>query len=176
MDKLIDPVLFLQQTVNFILLMILLSYVFYKPVRKVIDDRTKAIEDQIESAKNDRETAEKLRLDLEKRLAESRNEAKEYIDQAIKRGEQMKEDLLNEARAEIEKMKARAQKDIELEKEKAWAELKNNVAGLSFEIASKLVKESLDQEKHQSLINEAILSLDRLDTKDHNYFSFGDKS
>ena len=66
MDKLIDPVLFLQQTVNFILLMILLSYVFYKPVRKVIDDRTKAIEDQIESAKNDRETAEKLRLDLEK--------------------------------------------------------------------------------------------------------------
>ena len=75
----------------------------------------------------------------------------------------MKEDLLNEARAEIEKMKARAQKDIELEKEKAWAELKNNVAGLSFEIASKLVKESLDQEKHQSLINEAILSLDRLE-------------
>ncbi len=156
----IDPGQFLQQTVNFLILLFLLKRFLYQPIRKFLDERTAAIEDTIAQAEADQSEAEKLRSELEERLAEGRHEAKEYLDNAMRRSEKMHEELLAEAKREAEQLKQRAQADIRREQEQAWAELKDQVVQLSFQIASKVVKNSLDEKRHQELVNDVVADLD----------------
>jgi len=157
---LIDPIQFLQQAVNFLILMLILRHFLYQPVRKFLDDRRQSIENDIAEAEKSREEAEEMRAELEQRLAEGRQEAREYLDNAVRRSEQVHEDLLNEAKQEAEQLKARAQEEIRRQQEQAWAELKDQVVNLSFQIASRVVQDSLDETRHKQLVQEVVEDLD----------------
>lgn len=147
------------QIINFIILMGLLYRLLYKPVRAFMDKRTEEIEEQIKSAEKNQAAAEALRIELEKRTSESRQQARQFLDEAAKRAETLQSDMLAQARKEAEAVVTRAQKIAKLETEKAWAELKTEVGELSLLLASKIISESLDQEQHQYLIDETLQQL-----------------
>ncbi|MGI6148358.1 MAG: F0F1 ATP synthase subunit B [Firmicutes bacterium] len=151
---------FLWETVNFLILVVVLWRILYQPVRKFLDERTASIEGQIRAAEEQRAAAEKMRADLEKQLAEQSRQAKEYIDQAVRRGEALQAEIIAKAKQEAEEIRQRAILDIQLEKEKAWSELKEHVVQLSFELASKVVRASLDQSAHERLIEDTLAKLD----------------
>lgn len=153
---------FLAQTVNFILLIGILYYLLYKPVRQFMDQRTAEIEGQIRSAEENQKAAEALRLELEKQTQESRQQARQFLDEATRRAEQVQSQLIAEARAEAQTIIEKAREAAQREKEQAWQELKQQAGELSLLLASKVIKESLDQAKHQSIIDETIGQLDTL--------------
>lgn len=159
---LIDQNVFLAQTVNFILLIAVLYYFLHKPVRKIIDERTAEIEGQIQSAEENQAAAEKLRLELEKQTNESRQQARQFLDEATKRAEAIQSELIAEAQKEAQAIIEHAKEVTKLEREKAWAELKGEVGELSLLLASKVIKESLEPDQHQHLINETLNQLDSL--------------
>ena len=117
--------------------MFILHRILYKPVRKFLDERTAQIESQIRSAEEQKAAADKMRQELELQLAEQSRQAKEYIDEAIRRGEALQEEIIAKAKQEAEEIRQKAILDISLEKEKAWAELKEGVVQLSFELTEK---------------------------------------
>lgn len=158
----IDQTLFIAQSVNFILLIALLYWLLYKPVRTFMDTRTAEIEEQIKTAKENQEAAEALRLDLEEQAKDSRQQARKFLDEATKRAEELQAEMIQEAREESAAIIRRAQEVNALEKEKAWAELKDQVGELSLLLASKVINETLDQAQHQELINNTINQLDSL--------------
>lgn len=125
-----------------------------------MDERTSAIEQDISSAQKQQEAAVELRAKLEAELADSKNKAQEFLNQALQRSEQMHEEIIQQAKEEQHRIQKRAQEDIALEKNKAWQELKNEVANLSLAMASKVVKESLDEAQHQAIINDLIQKID----------------
>lgn len=151
---------FLQQTVNFLVLFGFLTYILYKPVRKFLDERTASIESQIRSAEEQKAAAEKMRQDLEVQLANQSRMAKEHIDEAIRRGEAMQQEIIAQAKQEAEQIRQRAVLDINLEKEKAWSELKENVVQLSFDLTAKVLQGSLDPKAHEKLIKDSLEQLD----------------
>jgi len=160
---LIDQNLLLAQTINFILLVFLLYKLLYKPVRNFMDQRTAEIEHQIRSAEENQKAAEALRLELERQSQESRQQARQIIDEATKRAEEVQAKLIAEAKAEARAILDRAQREVQLEKEKAWAELKQQVGELAVLLASKVINASLDDAQHSRLIAETIDQLDTLD-------------
>ena len=151
---------FLWETVNFLILVVVLWRILYQPVRKFLDERTASIEGQIRAAEEQRAAAEKMRADLEKQLAEQSRQAKEYIDQAVRRGEALQAEIIAKAKQEAEEIRQRAILDIQLEKEKAWSELKEHVVQLSFELASEGGACLLDQSAHERLIEDTLAKLD----------------
>ncbi|HPT82459.1 MAG TPA: F0F1 ATP synthase subunit B [Limnochordia bacterium] len=159
----IDQNLLLAQTINFILLVFLLYKLLYKPVRNFMDQRTAEIEHQIRSAEENQKAAEALRLELERQSQESRQQARQIIDEATKRAEEVQAKLIAEAKAEARAILDRAQREVQLEKEKAWAELKQQVGELAVLLASKVINASLDDAQHSRLIAETIDQLDTLD-------------
>lgn len=159
---LIETNTFLAQTVNFILLIGILYYLLYKPVRQFMDQRTAEIEGQIRSAEENQKAAEALRLELERQTQESRQQARQFLDEATKRAEQVQAQLIAEARAEAQTIIEKAREAAQREKEQAWKELKQQAGELSLLLASKVISESLDQAKHQSLIDETIRQLNTL--------------
>ncbi len=132
-----------------------------------MDKRTAEIEGQIKAAEENQAAAITLREELEEQAKDSRRQARLFLDEATKRAEVLQAEMLEEARAETAALTRRAQEVIELEKEKAWAELKEQVAELSLLLASKVITQSLDEQKHQELIHETLGELDVLSNGHH---------
>lgn len=142
--------------------MLLLYRLLYKPVRTFIDKRTAEIEGQIQNAEENQAAAASLRTQLEEQTKDSRQQARQFLDEAAKRAEAIQAEMIQEAREEAAAIIQRAQEAIELEKEKAWAELKEQVGELSLLLASKVVNDSLDQTQHERLIEQTMSQLDSL--------------
>jgi F-type H+-transporting ATPase subunit b len=157
----------LAQTVNFILLVLLLYKLLYKPVRTFLDNRTAEIEGQIKAAEENQAASLALRQQLEEQMKDSRQQARQFLDEAAKRAEALQAEMLEEARQEAAAIVRRAQEVAELEREKAWAELKKQVGELSLLLASKVIDEALDQKQHQLLIDQTLAQLDYLDKGSH---------
>ena len=141
----------------FIILLIILKKFAWKPILNALDKREKSIEDSLRSADRAREEMERLKADNEKVIAEARLER----DSMLKETKRTSEKILSEAR-EKAKEEARllieATKDlIENEKTSAVDEIRKQVAALSVEIAEKILKEKLKDERKQKELIEKLL-------------------
>jgi len=152
----IDWQVLLAQFVNFAILFGLLSVLLYKPMRRMLDERSNKIKESMEQAEQIKEqitnTEEQVKLQMES----ARREGQEILAQAAQMGERLKEEAKAEARQEAEVIVARARTEIERERDQAIDEVKREFVDLAITAAEKVVHESLDREKHRRLIEEVL--------------------
>lgn len=137
--------------INFSLLAGLLYYFLYKPLINALNKRDEEIEGSLRRAKEDREAAARMRAELEERLANAQREANEIINKATAAANATKEQIEAEARARAEEMLEKASRTIALEKAKALAELRAEVADLAVMIAGKVIEKNLDNDEQKRL-------------------------
>lgn len=154
--SLIEPAvgLIFWTTITFILLLVLLGKFAWKPILNAIKTREKGIEDALASAERALNDMRELKSSNEKSLAEARA-ARDVL---MKEARETKEAIIAEAKtkasADAEKILASAREQITNEKNAAVAELKNQVASLSIEIAEKILRSELSSdEKQKALVN-----------------------
>ena len=160
MEKLINDFsfgLFFWQTVLFIALLLLLRKFAWKPILNAVNEREESINNSLKSAERAREEMKNLQSDNERIL----NEARVQRDQIMKEANEMKNkivaDASDQARAEADKIMDSAKVQIEAEKSSAMADIKNQVADLSVEIAEKLLRKELaTKNKQQELIEDLL--------------------
>lgn len=150
------------QILNFLILVVILTKVAYKPLMKALAEREEKIAKNIESAEQDAIEAKKLLADYQKQLASARIEAQEIVDKATKLAAEEREAGIAETRAEIERMRKAAQADIERDRELAVAKLKGEVVALSMAAAAKIISNNIDEKVNEQLVSEFI---DKLDTE-----------
>ncbi len=160
MDKLLEQFslgLFFWMLIIFIALIFLLKKFAWKPILDAVNEREEGIKNALLSAENAKKEMQNLKADNEKLLAEARLER----DTMIKEAREIKEKMINDAKAEAqvagEKMISQAKAAIESEKNAAMAELKANVSSLSVEIAEKLLKDELSNKEAQTKLVEKML-------------------
>ncbi|GAB4405183.1 MAG: F0F1 ATP synthase subunit B [Anaerolineales bacterium] len=153
MDKLgINPVALLWQLIAFSLLVFGLYKLLYKPVLRMLDERAERIRKGMEDAAKAREMAERAQEEFEKRIAEARKEGQEIVAQATQMSEKLRQEILEQARAEAERMIAKERERLTQEREQAMSELRAQVADLSILVAQKIVGVSLDEAAQRKLI------------------------
>jgi len=152
----------ISQIVNFTLLAVLLYFVAYKPILRMLDERSARIKQGLEDAELASRRAAEMEQEFEQRLAEARKEGQEIIAQATQMSEKTRQELLvmarEEARAQVEK----AKEEISRERELAMSELKQQVADLSLSISEKVIGKSLDQPRQRELIAEFLEQTEEL--------------
>jgi len=149
--------LFFWQTVLFVLLVLLLKKFAWKPILNAVNEREQGIKDALDSAQKAKEEMANLQADNEKLLKEARAERDAMLKEARDIKNKMISDAKDEAKVEADKMVAQAQAAIESEKKAAIADLKNQVATLSINIAEKVVKQSLaTDDKQQELVKSLL--------------------
>ena len=151
-----EPGLMIWTAVSFIILLVLLWKVAYKPITKALKKREDSIRDSLEEAKNTRESAEALLNDYKNQLAQAREEAHKILSEGKTLGENIKKEIIQKAHDESNQIVKRAQEEIEFQKEKALMELKERIADLSITAASKVIEKSLDKKDHEQLLEEYI--------------------
>ena len=153
---LLDPKVTAATFVAFILLWIVLARFLFKPVLGLIDAREQEIRDTYKTAESDRSQAETYRADYEKRLSDVEVEARTRIQTAVKEAQDAKEQILAEARARSEGIVRRGQEELEREREKTLAQIREEVVGISLDAAGKLLGESMDDSRHRKLVGDFI--------------------
>ena len=148
------------QIVNFLILVLVLAKFAYKPLLKAMADRQARIAGDLASAEKERQAAEQLRQDLQQQMLETRAQAQAVIDKAIKTAEQMKQEILDEARAEHARMLKNAQLEITRQTDAAMAGIRSEVVALTVAAASKIIEKEMNTETNEKLVTDFIEKLD----------------
>ena len=160
MEKLLSEFsigLFFWQTVIFVLLIFLLKKFAWKPILDAVNEREEGIRSALKSAEKAREEMASLQSDNEDTLKKARLERDGLLKEAREIKQKLIEEAKNEANKEAKKIIIQAQETIESEKNAAIVDLKNQVANLSIEIAEKVLKEKLSEDKAQmNLVKELV--------------------
>ncbi|MGE5675704.1 MAG: F0F1 ATP synthase subunit B [Mycobacterium leprae] len=138
-------------TINFVIIAVGLYYLLFKPLLGAISKREADIQADIQKAQEDRAEAERLRKDFESQIANAQAAAQDVIRKATQAATATKEQIESDARARATEMLENATKTIEREKQKAVAELREEVANLAVAVAGKVIERNLDNAEQQRL-------------------------
>jgi F-type H+-transporting ATPase subunit b len=160
MDKLINDFsfgLFFWQILLFVLLLLLLRKFAWKPILDAVNEREDGIKNALAAAEEAKKEMQNVTADSEKLLKEARAERETMLKEARDIKNKLIEESKELAKIEGDKMILKAQAAIESEKKAAVADIKNQVADLSIEIAEKVIKEQLSNKDSQLKLVEDML-------------------
>ena len=144
-------------TLSFSILLYILAKFAWKPILKGLKERESSIDEALNAAEKAKEEMKMLKADNEQLLKEAREERDEILRAARKVKEDIIEDAKVKASAEADKIVEAAKESIHIEKRAVLADLKNQLATLSIEIAEKVLKEELaDMERQKKLVKKLV--------------------
>ena len=152
---------FFAQILNFVILVVLLRVVAYKPVVNMLKAREDKIQESLDKADADAAEADQLLADYKKKLVAANVKAEEIIRNAEKRANEDREAARAETKREIEQMKKAAEAEIQRDRERAVAQLRSEVVALSMAAAGKIISKNMDKAENEQLITEFVDKLDK---------------
>ena len=144
---------------NLIITFLLLRKFLFKPVRKLIDDRQNEIDELYAKADESNAKADALKAEYEDKLQDAIDERDSIIREAKARGLDKEEEIISEAKKEAEKIVAKAQADIVVERERAIKEIRNDISEIAVSIAEKVTEKEINTEDQEHLVSSFIESL-----------------
>ena len=148
----------LWHTINFLVLIALLWRFLYKPVIRMLDERSNRIKESMERAEAIKEQLARTNEETRLALESARKEAQALADQASQIGEQIKAQAKRDAQAEADKILERARQQIEQERRQAVAEARQEMANLVVMAAGKVLGRQLDDRAQHQLVEEFLYS------------------
>ena len=142
--------------VNFLLVLGLLFAFAYRPILRLMDQRADRIRESLEASERAREEAASSQHAVEEQLVEARREAQRIMDQAREAAERFRAEEMERAREQAETFVARAQSDIQRERDAAIEEVRANFSDLAITAAERVVRRSLDRQAHEDLISQVL--------------------
>ncbi len=139
----------------FILFLVASNFLF-NPVRKMLDSRKKRIEDDLTSAQNEKEAAEKMRAEYEAKIKDTDKEVERILAEARKKALDQETKIVADAREEAAGIIKRAQEEALLEKKKVADEMKQEMIAVASLMAGKVVSKNIDTTIQDSLVEETL--------------------
>lgn len=156
----IDIRVVIVQAIGFLIVFLILKRFLFTPLTKVMDERRDHIRDTLSKIESDRTEMEQLKSDYESRISKIEDEARAKIQEAVKRAEEIGDEIKSTRREEAEQMLEKARAEIEREHEKSLISLRQEVAELALQMSGRLIQSELDKNKHRQLIDRFINELE----------------
>ncbi len=144
---------------NLLLLTWIVKKFLFDRVKKVMTERQSQVDTLYADAETAKNTAESDRAAYEEKLAGAEDEAQKIVQDAVVRADRMSEKILAEASEKAGEKLRQADADIAQEKKKAINEVKDEISGISVEIAENVIGREIREEDHRELIDAFIEKL-----------------
>lgn len=151
------------QIINFLILMWLLKHFLYQPILNVIDAREKRISDQLASAAKTQSTAIEQRLEFENKNKNFDQQHKELLEKAAAEAQTTRQQLIVDARNEVEKLRAQWQEALSKEQHDLSQQIATQVQQQILDISRKSLTELADCSLEKQMIVMFIKQLQSLD-------------
>jgi len=142
--------------INFVILFALLGLFLYKPVTKMLDERAKRIKEGMEQAEATKGEYARAEEEVKKLIGKAREDGQALVGQASQMGEKIKEEAKEGARKEARAIVDRTRAELQEERDRIIDDLRREFVDISISAAEKVIKETLDKERHRRLIEEAL--------------------
>jgi F-type H+-transporting ATPase subunit b len=144
------------QVANFFVLLVILRLTLYKPVLKMLDDRKQKIAEGLNAAELARAEAAQAQADIQAQLDAGRREGQELVASAQSIAARIQAEARDQSAKDREAALERARSEIQLERDRAIAELRTEFADITVSAAEKVIGQSLDRQAHQRIIDETL--------------------
>ena len=148
--------LLIAQAVNFLIIFLILYFFAFKPISKIMQERTATIEKSLDDAKKIEENLASAEAESQAILSRAQKEYSEIINQANKSAEENRQKLIAKTKEEVAEIIKKEKENIQVEKEAMLKEVRGEVAELVVLATEKIIKEKLDSQKDHEIINNAI--------------------
>jgi F-type H+-transporting ATPase subunit b len=145
---------------TFLVVLLILRRYAWKPILQSMEARERGIQRLIDDAEKERAEADALLAEYRRQLAGARDDAQRVLGEAKAAAERVREEMLERARAEAEGIVKRAGTEIDLERRKALAEIKEQAVGLAIAAAERVLEESLNDERHRQIVEDFLRSVE----------------
>jgi len=143
--------------VSFAILFVVLWRWGWPAIMKGVSDRADLIDKGVEYAQNAKEQLDHAREEADRQIAEARKQQAETLRDAERMKSQIIEEARTAAQAEAKKVMDAAQVSIEQDRKAAQQQLRNEVSAFALDIAQKVVRNQMKQDKAQTqLVNSLI--------------------
>lgn len=137
-------------------LVLAMSYLLFNPARKLLKDRQERISNDIDSAKEAKESAAALKAEYEAKLKEVDKEAEGILAEARQKAMKNQAKIIDEAKEEASRIVKRAQEEAKLEKKHAMDDMKQEMIAVAAMMAQKVVAASIDTNIQSTLVDETL--------------------
>lgn len=144
------------QIVGISVLLFLLGKFLYRPILKVLDERSARIQESLEAADRVKEQAAASQAQMQDEMQQAREEGQQMIAQAREMAARFRDEEMEKARQEIATERKRAESDIQRERDAAIEDLRREFAGLAISAAERVVERSLDESAHKDIIDKVL--------------------
>ena len=142
--------------VNFIILLGILGLFAYKPLLRMLDERTDRIRESLEAADRARQDAASSQEAIQQQITEARREGQLIMEQSREAADRFRTEEMDKARQEAEAFVERARADIQRERDTAIQEVRASFGDLAITAAERVIRSSLDRRAHEDLINQVL--------------------
>jgi F-type H+-transporting ATPase subunit b len=150
----VNPGLMIWTVVTFVVLLLILKKVAWKPILAALDKRENDIKDSLAQAEKAKDDAKKILEENQANLAKAEEESKKIIEQSRTYAESLKEQLMRESKEQAKKIVDEASVEIQMKKDAAFEELKGQIAEIAIGAAEKIIRDSLDAQKSKKVIDK----------------------
>ena len=142
--------------INVFILFTLMSYLLFNPVRDMLNKRRERIQNDIETAVQNKDDAIAMKAEYEAKLKNIDKEAEMILSEARKKAMKREEEIINEAKEEANRILERAHNEVVLEQKRVVDDMKKEMIRIASVMAGKVVAQSMDVQIQDSLIEETL--------------------
>ena len=155
-----DPGLFFWTIAVFLVLLFLLKRFAWGPLLAALEERQAGIRKSLEDADTAKRELAEVQAKASALIGQARTEADAILSEARADGARIRQELREAAQKEAEAVTRNAQQQIQLERDRAISEIRQQTVELSVMIASKLIRRNLTREDNAALIDDALQQVD----------------
>lgn len=155
----LDTTLLVDSAITILAMMVLfffLSYLLFNPARDLLARRQEGIREQMETAAKEKQEAIAFKAEYDEKLKNVDKEADEILSEARKKALGKENEIVSQAKEEAARILDRANREVDLEKNKVKDEVKQEIISVATVMAGKIVATSLDEKKQSQLIADTL--------------------
>jgi len=141
---------------NLAILFVIVKKFLFKPVKRMIEQRQKEIDDQYASAAEAEKQASDSREEWENKLSTANAEADAILQEATDNAKNRGDKIVAEAKERADSIVRTAQSEAELERRKATDGIKREIVEVSGALTEKMLEREINTEDHRKLIDSFI--------------------
>jgi F-type H+-transporting ATPase subunit b len=151
-----DPGLFIWTILTFLVLVTLLARFAWRPLLQALDSRQELIRKSLDDAQQAKQELERLQHESAQIIRQARIDAEAVVAQSRSDAAKLREEMRQKAKAEADGIVRNAERQIQLETQRALQQIRKEAVDLSVMIASKILRRNLTKEDNEKLIEEAL--------------------
>jgi F-type H+-transporting ATPase subunit b len=150
---------FIFQLINFVVLLLLLRRLLYRPVKEIMEKRRAAVRKTLEDAEKTKQEASSLKEEYEKKKTEIDRLREDVLDKAEEEAETRRKEILRKAEEEAKVLFQKERARLDFEKKKIESELKENIVDTSLSFSASILSGLSDINLHNRILEKLMESV-----------------